>query len=58
MSISTDPPSNERKTASVRRRVRGLCRKLVNRHTLGVAIQIVNLTVKVVNVVRLLFGDL
>ncbi len=58
MSCSTDPPSDERKTAGTRKRVRGLGRKLVNRYTLIVALQIVYLTVKIAKAVRQMFGDL
>jgi hypothetical protein len=58
MSKTTDPPSVERKTTSVRRRVRGFYRKLVNRHTLIAAFQIVDWTVRIIKVVRQMFGDL
>lgn len=58
MSTTTDPPSDERKTAGVRRRARGLGRKLVNRHTLIAAFQIVYWTVQTIKVVRQMFGDL
>lgn len=55
---ATDPPSAERKTAEFWRRVRGTCRKLVNRWTLLLAFQIVTLTVRLARVLRQLFGDL
>ena len=58
MSTTTDPPSDERKTASARRRVRGLGRKLVNRYTLIAAFQIVYWTVRIIRAVRQTFGDL
>ncbi len=58
MSTTTDPPSDERKIASVRRRARGLGRKLVNRHTLIAAFQIVYWTVRIIKAVRQMFGDL
>lgn len=57
MSSATDPPSDERKTAGARKRVRGLGRKLVNRYTLIVAFQIVYWTVRIAKAVRLMFGD-
>lgn len=52
MSKTTDPPSVERETASVRRRVKGLGRKLVNRHTLIIAFQVVKLAVRIAEIVR------
>lgn len=58
MSSTTDPPSDERKTASAKRRASGFDRKLVNRHTLIVAIQVVYWTVRIVKAVRQMFGDL
>jgi hypothetical protein len=58
MSTTTDPPSDERKITSAKRRARGLGRKLVNRHTLIAALKIVYWTVRIAKVVRQMFGDL
>ncbi|MFT4159597.1 hypothetical protein [Shinella sp.] len=58
MSTMTDPPSDERKTANAGKRARGLGRKLVNRHTLIAALQIVYWTVRIIKAVRQMFGDL
>ena len=58
MSITTDPPGDERKTANARRRARSLGRKFVNRHTLIAAFQIVYWTVRIIKAVRQMFGDL
>lgn len=57
MSSATDPPSVERKSANAKRRARGLGRKLINRRILIVGIQIVYLTVRIVEAVKKMFGD-
>ena len=54
---TTDPPSNERKRAESWNRVRGKCHKLVNRQTLMIAIRVVELTVRVAELLNRLFGD-
>lgn len=58
VSKTTDPPSDERKTASTWRRVRGLGRKLVNRYTLIAALQVVYWTIRIIKAARQMFGDL
>lgn len=57
MSTSTDPPSVERKSASVGKRMRGFGRKFVNRRTLMAAFQVVYWTTRIVKAVRQMFGD-
>jgi hypothetical protein len=58
MSETTDPPSVERKSAGVGKRMRGFGRKFVNRRTLIAAFQVVYWTARIVRVVRQMFGDL
>jgi hypothetical protein len=58
MSTLTDPPSVERQTASVGKRMRGFGRKFVNRRTLIAAFQVVYWTKRIVKAVRQMFGDL
>ncbi len=57
MVVTTDPPSDERKRAEIWNRMRGKCRKLVNRQTLMIAIRVVELTVRVAELLNRLFGD-
>lgn len=52
-----DPPSVERKLADSWRWVRGLRRKLVNRRTLMAAIRALALAVRVLELLKRLFGD-
>ena len=54
---TSDPPSDERKRAEFWKRVRGICRALVNRRTFMIAIRAINLVVRVAAVVNELFGD-
>lgn len=54
---TADPPSDERKHAEYWKRVRGTCRKLVNKQTLMIAIRLVVLTVRVTELLIGLFGD-
>jgi len=54
---ATDPPSDERKRAEFWNRVRGECRKLVNRQTLMIAIRTVQLVVQIVDILTQLLGD-
>jgi hypothetical protein len=54
---STDPPSDERKRAEFWKRGRGICRSLVNRQTLMIAIRTLNLIVRLVEILKRLFGD-
>jgi len=55
--VMVDPPSDERKRAEFWDRVRGKCRKVVNRQTLMIAIRVVELTVRVAELLNRLFGD-
>ena len=52
-----DPPSDERKRAEFWKRVRGICRNLVNRQTFMIAIRIIELVVRVAEIVNELLGD-
>lgn len=54
---TSDPPSDERKRAEFWKRVRGVCRTLVNRRTFMVAIRAIELVVRVAEAVNGLFGD-
>ena len=54
---TSDPPSDERKRAEFWKRVRGICRKLVNRQTLMIAIRAIELVVRVAEILNRLFGD-
>lgn len=53
----TDPPSVERKSADSWEWARGLCRNLVNRRTLMIAISVLAWAVRVGNLLKRLFGD-
>jgi hypothetical protein len=54
---TSDPPSDERKRAEFWKRVRGICRKLVNRQTFMLAVRVVNLMVRVAELLKRLLGD-
>jgi hypothetical protein len=54
---TSDPPSNERKRADFWKRGRGICRNLVNRQTLMIAIRTLNLIVRLAEILNRLFGD-
>lgn len=55
---TTDPPSDERKRSDFWRRVRGFGRNLVNGQTFILATRIINLVVRLVELVNRLHGDL
>jgi hypothetical protein len=55
---NTAPPSGEQNYARFWRWVRGSCRKLVNRRTLLVAIRMIALIVRLVELGKRLYGDL
>jgi hypothetical protein len=54
---TSDPPSDERKPATYWSRVRDLCRNLVNRQTFMIAIRVVELIVRIAEILSGLFGD-
>ena len=54
---TSDPPSDERKRAGFWKRVRGICRPLVNRRTFTIAIRAIKLVVRIAEIVSGLFGD-
>jgi hypothetical protein len=54
---TSDPPSDERKRAEFWKRVRGICRKLVNRQTFLIALRAIELVVRIAKLVNELFGD-
>ena len=56
MSKATDPPSDERKSAGLSERVRGVSRVLVNRETLVVAIRFITLVTRIVDLLTRVFG--
>ena len=56
MSETTDPPSDEQKNVGFRGRLRGLCRTLVNRKTLLMAIQVILGIVRIVQFVAWMLG--
>jgi hypothetical protein len=55
---TSDPPSDERKRSVFWRRVRGFGRNLVNRRTFILATRILNLMVRLVELVNRPHGDL
>ena len=55
--VEDDPPNVERKKASVCTWARGIARKLVNRRTLMLALQILLWIVKLARWLSRLFGD-
>lgn len=58
MSEATDPPSDERKSAEVWKRMRGFRRKFVNRKTLVVAFQVLEWVTRIATLLSQLFGGL
>ena len=54
---TSDPPSDERKRAEFSKRARGICRNLVNRRTFMIAMRIIELVVRVAEIVSDLLGD-
>ena len=52
------PPSDEQKCADRRTWLRDIARKLVHRRTLLVAIRFLSLTVRVMELVKRLYGDI
>lgn len=54
---TSEPPSDERKPAEFWKRVRGLCRNLVNRQTLMIAIRTLNLIVRLAEILNRRLGD-
>ncbi len=58
MVSNTAPPSGEQKHAKFWRWARGACRKLVNRQTLLMAIRLIALIVRLVELLKRLYGDL
>lgn len=57
MSTTTDPPSDERRSAEFWRWARCLGRKLVNRRMLMAAFQVVYWTTRIVKALKQLYGD-
>jgi len=55
---TTDPPSGERKRSGFWRLARGFGRKLVTRRTFILATRILAVTVRIVELVNRLIGDL
>jgi hypothetical protein len=53
---TTDPPSVERKSVERWEKVRGFARKLVSRETIIAAIRVLQLLVRIVTLIKELFG--
>ena len=54
---TSDPPSDERKPAEFWKRVRSICRVLVNKRTLMIAICVIKLMVRIAEIISGLLGD-
>ncbi len=58
MSKSADPPSDERKTVDVWKKVRRMIGVLVNQRTLKTAFHVLLWIMRIIKLLKQLFGDL